>query len=102
MRRFMTPATGLDARRAGPLDDVRVLDLSRFLSGPYATTVLADLGADVVKILRPGEAVAGSGPLKIPEAFDWATNRDKRSIGIDLGSEAGRGALLGLVARADV
>jgi crotonobetainyl-CoA:carnitine CoA-transferase CaiB-like acyl-CoA transferase len=102
MRRFMTPATGLDARRAGPLDDVRVLDLSRFLSGPYATTVLADLGADVVKILRPGEAVAGSGPLKILEAFDWATNRDKRSIGIDLNNEAGRETFLGLVTRADV
>ena len=81
---------------------MRVLDLSRFLSGPYATTVLADLGADVVKILKPGEAAAGSGPLTVPEAFDWATNRDKRSIGIDLSTGAGRETFLGLVARADV
>ena len=86
----------------GPLDDVRVLDLSRFLSGPYATTVLADLGADVVKILKPGEVVGGSGPLTVPEAFDWATNRDKRSIGLDLRSPAGRDTFLDLVSRADV
>ena len=98
----MEPAAGLDVHRVGPLDDVRVLDLSRFLSGPYATTVLADLGADVVKILKPGEAVAGSGPLTIPEVFDWATNRDKRSIGIDLSSETGRETFLGLVSQADV
>jgi crotonobetainyl-CoA:carnitine CoA-transferase CaiB-like acyl-CoA transferase len=101
MQRAMKTA-GMDVPRVGPLDDVRVLDLSRFLSGPYATTVLADLGADVVKILKPGEAVGGSGPLTIPEVFDWATNRDKRSIGIDLRSAEGRETLLGLVSRADV
>jgi crotonobetainyl-CoA:carnitine CoA-transferase CaiB-like acyl-CoA transferase len=101
MQRAMK-TSGRDVPRVGPLDDVRVLDLSRFLSGPYATTVLADLGADVVKILKPGEAVGGSGPLTIPEVFDWATNRDKRSIGIDLRSAEGRETLLGLVSRADV
>jgi crotonobetainyl-CoA:carnitine CoA-transferase CaiB-like acyl-CoA transferase len=85
-----------------PLDDVRVLDLSRFLSGPYATTVLADLGADVVKIVRPGEAVAADGPLTKAEAFEWATNRDKRSLVLDLAGEDGREAFLQLVARADV
>jgi crotonobetainyl-CoA:carnitine CoA-transferase CaiB-like acyl-CoA transferase len=86
----------------GPLDDVRVLDLSRFLSGPYASTVLADLGADVVKVIKPGDVVTPNGPLTRQEAFDWATNRDKRSLVLDLATGAGRERLLELVARADV
>jgi crotonobetainyl-CoA:carnitine CoA-transferase CaiB-like acyl-CoA transferase len=84
------------------LDDVRVVDVSRYLSGPYATTILADLGADVVKILRPGETPKPDGPLTVPMAFDWATNRDKRAVEIDLGTDAGRTTFLDLVARADV
>ncbi len=98
----MEPVTAAAGQRSGPLDDVRVLDVSRFLSGPYATTILADLGADVVKILRPGESPKSTGKLTIPEAFDWATNRDKRSIELDLGTEDGRAAFLHLVGRADV
>jgi crotonobetainyl-CoA:carnitine CoA-transferase CaiB-like acyl-CoA transferase len=89
-------------QRVGPLDDIRVLDLSRYLSGPYATTILADLGADVVKIVKPGENAPASGELSVPMAFDWATNRDKRSLALDLGSDQGRDAFLGLVTRADV
>jgi crotonobetainyl-CoA:carnitine CoA-transferase CaiB-like acyl-CoA transferase len=89
-------------RASAPLDDIRVLDLSRFLSGPYATSVLADLGADVVKIARPGESKRSDGPLSREEAFDWATNRGKRSIELDLRSDAGRESFLGLVSRADV
>lgn len=92
---------GAPATRVGPLDDTRVLDLTRFLAGPYATTVLADLGADVVRIIKPDEAPQ-DGPLTVPIAFDWATNRDKRTLGLDLTSEAGRSAFLDLVRRADV
>lgn len=98
----MEPEADPRSRLGRPLDDVRVLDLTRFLSGPYATTVLADLGADVVRISKPGEATAGSGRLTVSEAFDWATNRDKRSIGLDLGSVGGREAFLGLTQEADV
>jgi crotonobetainyl-CoA:carnitine CoA-transferase CaiB-like acyl-CoA transferase len=86
----------------GPLDDVRVVDLTRYLSGPYATTILADLGADVVRVTKPGETVGGAGPLTIPEAFEWATNRDKRSIPLDVAKPEGRAELLGLASRADV
>jgi CoA:oxalate CoA-transferase len=56
----------------------------------------------VVKILRPGESPKAAGAMTVPEAFEWATNRDKRSVEIDLGSEGGRATFLGLVARADV
>ena len=98
----MGPETATSERRLGPLDDVRVLDLTKYLSGPYATTVLADLGADVLRIVKPDEATALDGPMTVPLAFEWATNRDKRVLGIDLTSETGRAQLLDLVARADV
>jgi crotonobetainyl-CoA:carnitine CoA-transferase CaiB-like acyl-CoA transferase len=90
------------ASPARPLDDTRVVDLTRFLSGPYATTVLADLGADVVRIIKPGSEPKDNEPLTVPMAFEWATNRDKRAVGIDLTTGTGRAALLGLVERADV
>ena len=98
----MSATTDNGSRPTGPLDDVRVLDLTRFLSGPYATSVLADLGADVVKVLRPGESVASDGLLTRAEAFHWATNRGKRSIELDLRSAQGREQFLSLVACADV
>jgi crotonobetainyl-CoA:carnitine CoA-transferase CaiB-like acyl-CoA transferase len=84
------------------LDDVRVLDLSRFLAGPFATAVLADLGADVVRVVRPGEAVDLSRQLTVPGAFEYATARNKRVLELDLGSAAGRDAFLELVVRADI
>lgn len=93
---------GNGSRPSAPLDDIRVLDLSRFLSGPYATSVLADLGADVVRIARPGETKRYEGPLSREEAFHWATNRGKRSVELDLRSDAGREAFLRLVSQADV
>jgi crotonobetainyl-CoA:carnitine CoA-transferase CaiB-like acyl-CoA transferase len=84
------------------LDDVRVLDLSRFLAGPVATAVLADLGADVVRVVRPGETVDLSSQLTVPAAFEYATARNKRVLELDVGSDAGREAFLELVARADI
>ena len=83
--------------RERPLDDIRVLDLTQFLSGPFATTILADLGADVLKIVRPGDSPSENGALTREQAFDWATNRDKRSLALDLRSEEGRDDFLELV-----
>jgi crotonobetainyl-CoA:carnitine CoA-transferase CaiB-like acyl-CoA transferase len=99
---------------AGPLDGVRVLDLGRILSGPYATQLLADMGADVVKVERPGGAgdeMRAYGPpfLKDAEgrdttesAFYMACNRNKRAISVDIGSPQGQEIVRGLAATSDV
>ncbi|MDX6730147.1 MAG: alpha-methylacyl-CoA racemase [Baekduia sp.] len=93
-----------------PLADVRVLDLSRLLPGPFCSLMLADFGADVVKVEDPGagdyarwaEPLLGGTEPSTDSAFFLALNRNKRSIQLDLKSDAGRDALLGLVDRADV
>src|SRR5919108_3260589 len=76
------------------LDGLRVVDLSRVLAGPYCTMVLADLGADVVKVERPGqgdETRAWGPPFAGGEAaYYLSVNRSKRSCAIDLGDPAGR------------
>lgn len=90
----------------GPLAGVRVLDLSRVLAGPYCCMVLADLGADVVKIERPaiGDDTRHWGP---PFHGDDATyflsvNRDRRSVALDLTTTAGRLVVARLAETADV
>jgi crotonobetainyl-CoA:carnitine CoA-transferase CaiB-like acyl-CoA transferase len=90
-----------------PLAGVRVADLSRVLAGPYCTMALADLGADVVKIERPGEGdeTRGWGPPFAPggaSAYFLSVNRRKRSLALDLSAPAGRKAALELCMRADV
>ncbi|WP_285427499.1 CaiB/BaiF CoA-transferase family protein [Streptomyces sp. ISL-10] len=80
----------------GPLAGVRVVELAGIGPGPFAAMLLADLGADVVRIDRPGGAGLGIDP-----AHDL-TNRNKRSVLIDLKSEDGPGRVLDLVERADV
>jgi crotonobetainyl-CoA:carnitine CoA-transferase CaiB-like acyl-CoA transferase len=89
-----------------PLDGLRVLDLSRVLAGPYCTMVLADLGADVVKIERPGtgDETRGWGPPYAggESAYYLSVNRGKRSCAIDLSTDEGRRLALELCARADV
>ncbi|NWF24948.1 CoA transferase [Streptomyces sp. PKU-EA00015] len=80
----------------GPLAGVRVVELAGIGPGPFAAMLLADLGADVVRIDRPGGAGLGIDP-----AYDL-TNRNKRSVLIDLKAEDGPGQVLGLVERADV
>ncbi len=88
-----------------PLQGIRVLDLSRLLPGPYATLVLADLGADVVKVEDPagGDYLRWMPPLA-GEQSGWfhALNRNKRSIALDLRLPGGRATLLRLARRADV
>jgi len=89
-----------------PLDGLRVLDLSRVLAGPYATLVLADLGADVIKIERPGlgDETRGWGPPYAggESAYYLSVNRGKRSCAIDLSTDEGRRIAFELCARADV
>jgi crotonobetainyl-CoA:carnitine CoA-transferase CaiB-like acyl-CoA transferase len=79
---------------AGPLTGVRVLDLSRVLAGPYCCMVLADLGADVVKVERPvvGDDTRHWGPPFHGEdaTYFLSVNRDRRSVVLDLGTPAGR------------
>ncbi len=89
----------------GPLEGVRVLDLSWVLAGPYCTMVLADLGADVVKCERPpfGDVARTTGPLIDGESgYFFSINRGKRSIAIDLKQDAGRELFLRLVPEFDV
>lgn len=94
------------------LPNIRVLDLSRVFAGPWATQMLADLGADVVKVERPIQGDDNramgfpqrdvSGVATGQMSSFLAMNRGKRSIAIDLGTEEGRRRLLALVDKADV
>jgi crotonobetainyl-CoA:carnitine CoA-transferase CaiB-like acyl-CoA transferase len=89
-----------------PLDGVTVLDLTRNLAGPYATMVLGDLGARVIKVERPGEG--DDTRHWVPptwggrSALFLAINRNKESIEVDVGDPDGAKVVLALAARADV
>jgi crotonobetainyl-CoA:carnitine CoA-transferase CaiB-like acyl-CoA transferase len=89
-----------------PLAGVRVADLSRVLAGPYCTMVLADLGADVVKVERPegGDETRSWGPPFAggEAAYYLSVNRNKRSCALDLSQPEGRALALELCARADI
>jgi crotonobetainyl-CoA:carnitine CoA-transferase CaiB-like acyl-CoA transferase len=91
---------------AGPLSGVRVIDLTQFVLGPYATQMLGDLGADVIKVEEPAgdrQRAAGKshqtpsmGPLHM------AFNRNKRSLTLDLKADPGKRALRRLIATGDI
>src|SRR6201993_2316571 len=89
-----------------PLDDLVVLDLSRILSGPVCTMLLADMGADVIKVEPPpsGDDSRQWGPPFINgiSTYFLSVNRNKKSIGLDLKTDAGRQILSKLIAGADV
>ena len=88
-----------------PLQNMRVLDLTRFLSGPFCTMTLGDMGADVVKIERfpAGDETRAQGPWVNGESYCFAmVNRNKRSVGLDVSTPQGRGLLLRLADTADV
>jgi CoA:oxalate CoA-transferase len=88
-----------------PLSGIRVIDLTRILSGPFCTMMLADMGADVVKVEGPGDGDPIRNIGAVAEGVSWyfaAFNRNKRSIVVDLRSEQGRTTLSALLARADV
>ena len=91
----------------GPLAGLRVLDFTRVLAGPFATQILGDLGAEVVKIENPQggddtRAIRPSAQLGGETAFFMSLNRSKQSVAVDLKSEAGRAVILDLIASADV
>jgi crotonobetainyl-CoA:carnitine CoA-transferase CaiB-like acyl-CoA transferase len=88
-----------------PLNGIRVVDLTRILSGPFCTMLLGDMGADVVKVEAPGEGDpirhAGAGMAGLSWYFA-AFNRNKRSVALDLRAPEGREMLASLLERADV
>ncbi|MGN6284894.1 MAG: CaiB/BaiF CoA transferase family protein [Afipia sp.] len=89
----------------GAMAGLRVIDLSRVLGGPYCTQILADHGADIVKVEPPaGDETRDWGPPFHDDdaAYFIGTNRNKRSIGIDLASEGGRDVLMHMLKDADV
>src|SRR5205823_1009301 len=97
----------------GALSHLRVLDLSRVLAGPWAGQLLADLGADVIKIERPGvgDDTRSWGPpfLRNPagddtteSAYFLCTNRNKRSVTVDLTQPQGQAIVHALAAQSDV
>jgi crotonobetainyl-CoA:carnitine CoA-transferase CaiB-like acyl-CoA transferase len=88
-----------------PLEGIRIVDLTHFVAGPWATVMLADLGADVVKVEPPEGEIArrvGTVFASGESAVYLAFNRNKRAITCDLKTEAGRGVLDQLLAEADV
>src|SRR5712691_11221175 len=91
---------------AGPLAGLTVLDLTRVLSGPYCTMLLADMGARVIKIEQPvkGDDTRAWGPpfLEGESAYFLSINRNKESVTLDFKKPEGRGVLEQLVAKCDV
>jgi CoA:oxalate CoA-transferase len=95
----------VDLSPTGPFSGVTVVDLTRVLAGPYCTLVLADLGARVVKVERPGRGddARAIGPFQDGRsAYFGSLNRGKESIALDLRDEGDRAIFEALLARADV
>ncbi len=94
------------AKGAKPLDDIKVLDMSRVLAGPYSSMMLGDMGADVIKVERPGagDDTRHWGPPEAggEAAYYLCVNRNKRSITVDLKREEGRRIIRQLVRRSDI
>ena len=94
-----------EAPGEGPLAGVRVVDLTRILSGPFCSMLLGDLGAEVVKVEPPGRGDHVRGQGAVVDGLSWyfaSFNRNKRSLTLDLRREEGRAVLERLVAQADV
>src|SRR6478672_5077939 len=95
-----------------PLAGLRVLELARILAGPWAGQILADLGADVIKVERPGAGddtrgwgppfVEGANRENLSAAYYHSCNRGKRSIAVDFETESGRRIVRKLAARSDI
>ena len=88
-----------------PLSGIRVVDLTRILAGPFCTQLLADLGAEVIKVEPPGrgDPVRGQGAIKDGLSWYYAQfNRNKKSITLDLYTDDGKEVLADLIRRADV
>jgi crotonobetainyl-CoA:carnitine CoA-transferase CaiB-like acyl-CoA transferase len=93
------------SKHAGPLTGVRVVDLTAMVAGPYCTQIMADMGADVIKVEPPrgdDTRYVSVGPVRGLSAVFVNVNRGKRGIVLDLRSEAGKTALRALIEQADV
>src|SRR5215470_13981479 len=95
------------AVRAPALAGVRVLDFSHQAAGPWATTLLGDLGADVIKIEKPGRGDAiryaqGDESMEVGSLNFWGLNRSKRGITIDIQTEEGKDLVRRMVRESDV
>ena len=97
----------------GPLAGIKVLDLSRVLAGPWASQILADMGADVIKVERPGSGddtrswgppwlLDADGAETSDAAYFMATNRGKRSLAIDITSKDGQQVIRDLASASDI
>ena len=94
-----------EAASAGPLDGIRVLDLSSVVMGPLATQILGDLGADVITVeTRDGDInrIMSSGPCPGLSGVSLNLLRNKRNISLDIAHPRGRAALLRVAAGCDV
>lgn len=111
--RRIRPWRGEGSTASQPLDGIKVLDLGRVLAAPWAAQVLGDLGANVLKVERPGrgddarlygpDALTNSaGARTLESAFHLCANRNKRSILVDLSSADGQSRVRALAAQADV
>ncbi len=90
---------------AGPLDGIRVLDVTQALFGPFATMLMSDLGAEVIKVERPeiGELARGNGPfVRGVSTYFVSINRGKKSVVLNLTTVQGRDIFLKLVEKSDV
>ncbi len=98
--------TGPTAKGTGPLGGVRIIDMSSVVLGPFATLILADLGAEVIKVEPPGRGdmmrYAGASPTGDLGPIYTSLNRNKRSVTIDGKTGSGRAALTALLKGADV
>ena len=106
--------TGSDQSEVkGPLDGIKVLDLSRILAGPTCTQLLGDFGADIVKVERPGagDDTRKWGPPYVRDedgnntqesAYYLCANRNKRSAAIDIASQEGAETIRELAAKCDI
>ncbi len=96
---------GVQASQQGALDGVRVVDVSRFIAGPYCAMLLGDMGADVIKVEPPvrGENSRSYGPFVDGESlYTMVFNRNKRSLTLDLRSDKGKRVMRDLLRKADV
>ena len=90
---------------SGPLEGIRILDLSWVLAGPFATMVLSDLGAEVIKVerLKVGDIARGNSPyVRGLSSYFLSLNRGKKSITLNLTSEQGKDIFLKLVEHVDI
>jgi CoA:oxalate CoA-transferase len=95
----------MQTQRSGPLSGLRILDLTQFLSGPFGTQILGDMGAEIIKVEAPaGELARGVPPhfVEGDSAYYLAVNRNKKSVVIDLKTEQGAQLVRELAMQCDV